>query len=140
MERRLQELEQRHETELADLRNRAKVALKAAKKSEKAQVEASYIQMEFDLKAQHREEIEELEEKNGGIDSQQNFYIVCYLLTHYGLNVDSAVIEEAASTEQVDEISKEIEEKAKLEESINSKKAKAKKKQVGFLIIFDNQM
>jgi len=63
---RLQDIDDRHERELAELREKAKAALKGAKKSEKAQVEATYIQMEFDLKAQHREEIDEYEEKHGG--------------------------------------------------------------------------
>ncbi len=128
MEKSLQKLEQRHDNELVDLREKAKAALKAAKKSEKAQVEASYIQMEFDLKAKHREEMEEFEEKHGGIYINPNSYLVS-VHSLFIFRIDGAVVEEEPA-EQVDEISKEIEEKAKLEESINNKKAKAKKKQV----------
>lgn len=60
------EIEQRHEREMAELAERVKVMLKNAKKSNKAQVEAEAIQLQFDLKARHREEIAEAEEREDG--------------------------------------------------------------------------
>ena len=57
------EIEERHEQELKELREKVKAMLKGAKKSAKAQIEAEAIQMEFDLKAKHREELEEAEER-----------------------------------------------------------------------------
>jgi len=58
----MEEIEARHERELAELQLQVKEMLKKAKKSEKAVMEAQAIQMQFDLKAKHREEIEEFEE------------------------------------------------------------------------------
>jgi Skp family chaperone for outer membrane proteins len=57
------EIERRHEQERKELQEKVKGMLKGAKKSQKAQLEAEAIQLEFDLKAKHREEIEEAEEK-----------------------------------------------------------------------------
>jgi hypothetical protein len=56
-------LEARHERELDALRQEMREKIKKAKKSERAVVEASAIQMEFDMKARHREEMDEFEEK-----------------------------------------------------------------------------
>lgn len=57
----------RHDQEVADLAEQIKVLMKGAKKATKAQVEAQCIQMQFDLKAKHRDEIDDWEEKNGGV-------------------------------------------------------------------------
>jgi hypothetical protein len=56
-------MEKRHERELKELSEKIKVMLKGAKKGSKAQIEAEAIQMQFDLKAKHREEMDELDEK-----------------------------------------------------------------------------
>jgi hypothetical protein len=56
------QIEERHEHEMKELKEKVKAMLKAAKKSEKAQMEAQGIQMEYDLKAKHRQEIDEAEE------------------------------------------------------------------------------
>jgi hypothetical protein len=61
----MEEIEERHERELVELRERVKEMIKKAKKSEKAIAEAQAIQMEFDLKAKQREEIEEYETQHG---------------------------------------------------------------------------
>lgn len=55
-------LEAKHERELEGLRVEMKEKIKKAKKSERAVVEAQAIQLEFDMKARHRDEIEEFEE------------------------------------------------------------------------------
>lgn len=56
-------LEARQERELDALRQEMREKIKKAKKSEKAVMEAQAIQMEFDMKARHREEMEEFEER-----------------------------------------------------------------------------
>jgi VIT1/CCC1 family predicted Fe2+/Mn2+ transporter len=106
----LRALEERHARELQELQNNVKQMLKGAKKSTRAQIEAQAIQMEFDIKARHREEMEAFEE-----GTQQ-----------FDLNaaVESVEIEVKTTVEPVDE-----------EESAKSKKAKAKRKQVN-----DNQI
>jgi hypothetical protein len=64
----MDELLQRHESETKQLRETSKEMLKSAKKSERSAIEARIIQTEFDLKARHRDEIEELEEKLGKLN------------------------------------------------------------------------
>lgn len=61
----MEELLQRHTQEVAELKESSKALLKAAKKSERAAVEARVVQMEFDLKAKHRDEVDQLEEELG---------------------------------------------------------------------------
>ncbi len=56
-------MEERHDREIIELRESIKKMLKGAKKNTLAQLEAQAIQMEFDLKARHRDELEELEGK-----------------------------------------------------------------------------
>lgn len=56
-------LEARQERELETLRQEMREKIKKAKKSEKAVMEAQAIQMEFDMKARHREELEDFEER-----------------------------------------------------------------------------
>lgn len=60
-----EELVSRHEKEASELADSIKAMLKAAKKSQRAELEAKAIQMNFDLKARHREEEEEWESNNG---------------------------------------------------------------------------
>ena len=65
-------LERRHKRELRELEGEVRAMLKGAKKSQKAELESKAIQMEFDLKAKHREEeeaLEELIEKLGGLET-----------------------------------------------------------------------
>lgn len=59
----LDEAESRHEEELKVLRDEIRASVKAASKSKKAETEARGIQMEFDLRARQRLEIEEIEER-----------------------------------------------------------------------------
>lgn len=61
----MEELLQRHAQEVIELKETSKSLLKNAKKAEKGAVEAQVIQMEFNLKAKHRDEIEQLEEELG---------------------------------------------------------------------------
>ena len=58
----IDELLDRQENELKALALEIKAMVKAAKKSQRAEAEAKGIQMEFDLKARHRDEVDELEE------------------------------------------------------------------------------
>lgn len=58
----------KHQEELLALQQQMKENIKKAKKSEKAQVEAQAIQMEFDMKARHREEVDVLEEAMGDLN------------------------------------------------------------------------
>eukprot|EP01041_Mallomonas_annulata_P007959 gene7959-16292_t len=60
------ELEQRHETEKKELEEKIRFMIKQASKSKKAEIEAQTIQMKFDLRAKHLEEIEELEQSGEG--------------------------------------------------------------------------
>ena len=55
----------RHDLEIKELKEASKQMLKSSKKSEKAIIEAKIIQLEFDLKAKHREEEDELENRLG---------------------------------------------------------------------------
>lgn len=59
------EIISRHKSECRELEGKVRAMLKKAKKSNKAEVEAQTIQMDFDLKQKHRDEIEEFEEKHG---------------------------------------------------------------------------
>ena len=61
----MDELLSRQEIELKELSLTIKSMLKGVKKSSKAELEAKSIQMEFDLKAKHRDEVEELESNLG---------------------------------------------------------------------------
>ena len=63
------EMEARHENETKELELATSKLLKNAKKSTRAQVEAQIIQMQFDLRAKHREEEDNFEsEYNESID------------------------------------------------------------------------
>ena len=105
-------METRHQLELQQLQETAKTMLKGAKKSAKAQLEAQIIQMEYDLKAKHREEMDALEE-----------------------NLGQEVVEAMASA-SIQPVAPSVESTEKSEEEIaKAKKAKAKKKQVKLLCI-----
>lgn len=71
-------LETKQDQEKEELDIKIKALLKAAKKSNKAQVEAECIQMQYDLKAKHRDELEELEERLG---SKREYYIIARILS-----------------------------------------------------------
>jgi wyosine [tRNA(Phe)-imidazoG37] synthetase (radical SAM superfamily) len=58
-------MERRHQEELQQLQETTKAMLKAAKKSTRTSIETQVIQMGYDLKAKHREEMNELEERLG---------------------------------------------------------------------------
>jgi len=62
----LEMMERRHKAERRELEGQVRAMLKGAKKSAKAELEAKAIQMEFDMKARHLEELEELEEEEEG--------------------------------------------------------------------------
>lgn len=62
------ELTLRHEQEMKALADEIKGMLKGVKKSQRAEYEARALQMEFDLKAKHREEIDEWENTHGKIE------------------------------------------------------------------------
>ena len=66
MEESLLEMEKRHEREIQELEEKVKLMFKSAKKSKSAQQQAAAIQMGYDLKAKHREEIENFEENYNG--------------------------------------------------------------------------
>lgn len=59
------QMERRHAAELDELMKANKELIKAAKKSEKARAEAQATQRVFDLKAEHREQMEDLLEYIG---------------------------------------------------------------------------
>ena len=61
----MDQLYARHDLEIKELKETSKQMLKSAKKSEKAVIESRIIQLEFDLKAKHREEEDELENQLG---------------------------------------------------------------------------
>jgi hypothetical protein len=61
----MEELLKRHAQEVVELKETSKTLLKGAKKSERAATESRIIQMEFDLKAKHRDEVDQLEEELG---------------------------------------------------------------------------
>ena len=61
----MDQLYARHDIEIKELKETSKQMLKTAKKSEKAVIEARIVQLEFDLKAKHREEEDELENQLG---------------------------------------------------------------------------
>jgi len=58
----MEEMERRHKKELRELEGKVRGMLKGAKKAQKAELEAKAIQLEYDMKAKHREEEEKLEE------------------------------------------------------------------------------
>jgi hypothetical protein len=62
-------MEKRHQEENAELEETAKTLLKAAKKGKKAEIESKIIQMQFDLKAKHYAEEEELENEADNIET-----------------------------------------------------------------------
>lgn len=61
----LAELERRHKAEIRKLEGETRALLKTAKKSNRAQIEAQIIQMQYDLKSRHNEEIDALESSGG---------------------------------------------------------------------------
>lgn len=67
------ELEVKQKQEARKLEGEVRAILKKAKKNEKKEVEAKAIQLEYDMKAKHRDEevlLEEYIEKNGGEDNE----------------------------------------------------------------------
>ena len=70
-------LEEKHRREEEDLKIEIKALLKSAKKGKKAEIEAQAIQMEYDLRAKHMQEIEDFEENGGTI----------FLLTYFIFNL-----------------------------------------------------
>lgn len=58
-------MEKRHKQELRELEGKVRALLKTAKKSNKAVIEAEAIQMGFDLKARHREELDNIPDLEG---------------------------------------------------------------------------
>ena len=72
----MEALLERHTKEVNELKETSKAMLKAAKKSERVATETKVVQMEFDLKAKHREEVDQLEEELGNYlsdDRTNNF-------------------------------------------------------------------
>ena len=63
----LDQLEERHAKEKAELINETKKLLKATKKSGKAAVEAQMLQQEYDLRARHNDELDLLESQIGTV-------------------------------------------------------------------------
>lgn len=118
----LAEIETRHERELEELAERVKQMLKGAKKSTRAQVEAEVIQLQFDLKARHREELEEAEER--GLSEGEIF---CSLPCFHDVRKEPPSV---GKEPQVTKQSREAEIKEEEERIAAQKKAKAKKKQV----------
>jgi poly-D-alanine transfer protein DltD len=102
----LEEIERRHKAEMRKLEGETRALMKTAKKSTKAQIETQIIQMQYDMKARHQEEMDAWEASGGDANVVQN---VC-----------ATVRDEPEQTEV-----------APSEEEIAAlKKAKAKKKQV----------
>lgn len=60
-----EQMEQRHELESQKLENEIKGIMKQAKKANKAELEAKIMQMRYDLRAKHRDEIDLLIESGG---------------------------------------------------------------------------
>ena len=61
----LDEMESRHANETSALAESIKQMLKGSKKANKAQIEAQTIQMQYDLRAKHRDEMDLLEDSLG---------------------------------------------------------------------------
>ena len=72
----LNEMESRHKKELRELEGKVRAMLKSVKKAEKAVFEAQIIQMQFDLKARHNEELDALTEN---LDGMFGFNTLCLL-------------------------------------------------------------
>jgi hypothetical protein len=98
----------RHEREMQELADEIKNMLKTAKKSIRSQIEAQAVQMEFDLKAKHREEEDAWEEAAASGSPIVSVPVSSTTITK----------EEGSPTKQQGEI-----------ENIQAKKLKAKKKQ-----------
>jgi hypothetical protein len=79
------QIEERHEKEMKELKGKLKMMLKAAKKSEKAQMEAQGLQMEYDLKAKHRQEVDEAEE-NGAPTGKWFLFLFLGLIDVYRIS------------------------------------------------------
>jgi OTU domain-containing protein 6 len=60
----LWQLEKRHEKELTELELTVSGLRKAAKKSNRAAIEAQIIQLQYDIRAKHRDELEALESRD----------------------------------------------------------------------------
>jgi hypothetical protein len=58
-------MEKRHKQESRELEGKIRALLKTAKKSNKAVIEAEAVQMGFDLKARHREELDNIPDLEG---------------------------------------------------------------------------
>jgi uncharacterized protein YfcZ (UPF0381/DUF406 family) len=72
----LEEMERRHKAEVRELEGKVRALLKTAKKSNKGAIEAQAIQMEYDLKARHREEMDSLEEQIGKLHVTVGVFII----------------------------------------------------------------
>jgi len=57
----MSDIEDRHDREMADYQAQARIAVKAAKKSERLDLETRMLQGEYDLKAKHIDEVDRLE-------------------------------------------------------------------------------
>jgi murein L,D-transpeptidase YcbB/YkuD len=102
----LEEIERRQKAEVRKLEGESRALMKTAKKSTKAQIEAQIIQMQYDMKARHQEEMDAWEALGG----------------------DANVAQSVGTTPAVEPEESAV---APSEEEIAAlKKAKAKKKQV----------
>jgi hypothetical protein len=61
----LETMTQRHKAESRELEGKIRALMKTAKKSNKSEIEAKSVQLNFDLVGKHRLEIDELEEQLG---------------------------------------------------------------------------
>ena len=59
------EMERRHKAEIRKLEGEVRALLKTAKKGNKAQIEAQTIQMQYDLKAKHQQEEDDMDASGG---------------------------------------------------------------------------
>jgi hypothetical protein len=67
----LSQIESRHKAEVRKLEGEVRALLKTAKKSNRAEIEAKAIQMQYDLKGKHSTELDEFEEMGGaGADGE----------------------------------------------------------------------
>jgi OTU domain-containing protein 6 len=125
----LDDMEARHKRELRELEGKVRAMLKTAKKAEKAVVEAQTIQMQYDLKAKHNDELDALSERLGGkwgysmADTRRHLLSSCFIpVGLLGLDVSSTEPVKVASGPDPEE------EKRREEELAAAKKAKAQKK------------
>jgi len=111
------EMERRHKAEVRQLEGEIRAMLKAAKKSTKAQVETEALRKQYELKARHKEEEEELEAITG--DSADGGGAA-------DEDSEKGNDEAAKQAEREEEAKKKKDEE---EQQVMAKKAKAKRKQ-----------